>query len=102
MLDEHAPDYAHVRARDRASGPGLEAFFAPALPTFVRLSNEQRFDEQGLRGRLMSSSYAPRPGDPQHEPILRRLAEIFRAHAVGGVVTFAYDTEVWYGRLDGP
>jgi SAM-dependent methyltransferase len=102
MLGEHAPDYAHVRARDRASGPGLQAFFAPASPTFVRFYNEQRFDEQGLRGRLMSSSFAPRAGEPQYEPILRRLGEIFRAHAVGGVVTFVYDTEVWSGRLDGP
>ncbi|HEY4016851.1 MAG TPA: class I SAM-dependent methyltransferase [Polyangiaceae bacterium] len=103
MLDAHAPDYARVRARDRASsGPGIQAFFAPSVATFVRFDNEQRFDEEGLRGRLASSSYAPRPGDPQNQAIQRRLAEIFRIHAVGGVVTFAYDTEVWYGRLDGP
>jgi ubiquinone/menaquinone biosynthesis C-methylase UbiE len=103
MLDELAPDYAHVRARDRASsGPGLEAFFAPSAVTFVRFDNEQRFDEEGLRGRLASSSYAPRPGEANHGAIMERLGKIFQIHAVGGVVTFLYDTEVWYGRLDGP
>jgi SAM-dependent methyltransferase len=94
MLDAFAPDYAHVRSRDRASGPALQAFFAPEVPTFVRFDNEQRFDEAGLRGRLMSSSFAPRPGAPQHEPMMTRLGEIFRGHAVEGIVTFTYDTEV--------
>jgi hypothetical protein len=53
----------------------------------------------GLRGRLTSSSYAPRPGDPYHEPIMRRLGEIFAVHAREGHVTFAYDAVAWYGRL---
>ncbi len=52
-----------------------------------------------FRGRLMSSSYAPRAGDPSHEPMLRRLAEIFATHAREGLVTFSYQTVVWHGRL---
>lgn len=99
MLERYAPDYAHVRERDRAAEPNLRAFFAPGVPVAVRLDNEQTFDEQGLRGRLMSSSYAPRPGHPLHEPMMRRLTEIFRESAKGGTVTLAYDTEVWYGQL---
>jgi len=99
MLERYAVEYAHVRERDRAAEPRIRAFFAPASPDVARFDNEQRFDEAGLRGRLMSSSYAPRAGDPSHEPMLRRLAEIFATHAREGLVTFAYETVVWYGRL---
>lgn len=99
MLVRFAPDYAHVRTRDRAAEPNLRAFFAPGVPVAVRFDNEQLFDEEGLRGRLMSSSYAPRPGHPLHEPMMQRLAEIFRENEKEGRVALAYDTEVWYGRL---
>jgi SAM-dependent methyltransferase len=99
LLERFAPDYAYVRTRDRASEPNLHAFFAPQVPMAVKFDNEQRLDEAGLRGRLLSSSYVPRPGHPLYEPMMERLAEIFRRHAQGGRVTLSYDTEVWYGRL---
>jgi SAM-dependent methyltransferase len=100
MLEQFAPDYANVRERDRAAEPKVRAFFAPQAPRFVRFDSEQRFDEAGLQGRLASSSYAPREGDPLHGPLLRRLAEIFATYARGGTVTFAYDTVAWYGPLE--
>jgi SAM-dependent methyltransferase len=99
MLERFAPDYAHVRTRERSAEPSMRAFFGPAGPSVARFYNEQRLDEAGLRGRLLSSSFAPPSGHPQHEPILRRLGEIYRTHAVGGAVAFAYDTVAWYGRL---
>jgi SAM-dependent methyltransferase len=99
MLAEFAPEYAEVNERDRAAEPKLRAFFAPAEPVLARFDHEQLFDEPGLRGRLMSSSYAPQATDPLHAPMLRRLHEIFAAHARSGRVAFPYETIVWYGRL---
>jgi SAM-dependent methyltransferase len=99
MLERHAVEYAHVRERDRAAEPKIRAFFGPASPAVARFDHEQRFDEAGLRGRLTSSSYAPRAGDPSHEPMLRRLSEIFATHSREGLVTFSYETVAWYGRL---
>jgi len=61
--------------------------------------NEQRLDERGFVGRLLSSSYAPPAGHPLHGPIVSRAEEIFRAHSRGGLITIAYDTVLWYGRL---
>ena len=63
MLDRFAPDYAGVRERDRSPEPKMRAFYAPADLHRASFPNRQRFDELGLRGRLMSSSYAPREGD---------------------------------------
>jgi SAM-dependent methyltransferase len=102
MLERFAPDYAHVRTRERSSEPNMRLFFGPSGARVARFDNEQRLDEAGLRGRLLSSSFAPPAGHPLHEPILRRLAEIYEAHAVGGRVAFAYDTVVWYARLFDP
>ncbi len=63
--------------------------------------NQQLFDFEGLKGRLLSSSYAPEAGHPSHEPMLHRLAEIFDQYQVGGQVAFEYDTLVYYGHLTG-
>jgi SAM-dependent methyltransferase len=99
LLQRFAPDYAYVRTRDRAAEPNLRAFFAPEVPSAARFDNEQRLDEAGLRGRLLSSSYVPRVGHSLYEPMMQRLAEIFRSHAQDGIATLAYETEVWYGRI---
>jgi SAM-dependent methyltransferase len=99
MLDRFAPDYASVRERDRSPEPKMRAFFAPAEVHRATFPNRQVFDEAGLRGRLMSSSYAPRPGHPMHEPILARLAEVFAIHARDGKLELLYETVVYWGRL---
>ena len=52
-----------------------------------------------LRGRLLSSSYAPAAGHPKHEPMLAELRRIFDRHAENGRVRFEYDTHVYYGQL---
>ena len=59
----------------------------------------QEFDCEGLEGRLLSSSYAPGPGHPNHAPMLRELRMIFDAHTSGGRVAFDYKTRVYFGQL---
>jgi SAM-dependent methyltransferase len=100
MLEQFAPEYGAVSEQSRAAEPKLRAFYAPSVAGVARFHHEQRLDEEALRGRLMSSSYAPRAGDPLHGPMLRRLAEIFATHARGGTVAFEYEALVWYGRLE--
>jgi ubiquinone/menaquinone biosynthesis C-methylase UbiE len=98
MLERFAPDYARVRDRDRAAERTIREFFSPAFPNLARFANEQKLDEAGLRGRLMSSSYTPRSG-ALHMPLMNRLDELFAKYSEDGRVTIAYDTVVWYGRL---
>lgn len=61
--------------------------------------NEQVFGWEGLRGRLLSSSYTPAEDDPRRAPMLRELRGIWEEHNTEGRVRFAYDTEIYYGRL---
>jgi len=60
-------------------------------------ANEQVFDLAGLRGRLLSSSYSPPQGHPQHEPMLAALEKLFQIHAQDGRVRFEYLTHVYFG-----
>ena len=60
--------------------------------------NQQTLDFEGLRGRLLSSSYAPEPGHPQHEPLMTGLREVFRRHEQSGQVVFPYRTLVYFGQ----
>jgi ubiquinone/menaquinone biosynthesis C-methylase UbiE len=99
MLERFAPEYALVRESERSSEAKMRAFFAPAAVEMKVFENAQRLDEAGFIGRLLSSSYAPQAGHPSHAPMLARAAEIFRAHAAGGLATIDYRTVVWHGRL---
>jgi SAM-dependent methyltransferase len=99
MLMELAPEYPAVRARDRVATSGMDAFFAPAAANMTKLPNAQQLDAAGLRGRLASSSYAPKPGSPTYAAIAERLERLFAEHARDGRVEIAYETVVYWGRL---
>jgi len=73
-----------------------------SAPNFQRreLPNFQDFDFDALSGRLRSSSYAPQPGHPNHEPMLAALRKLFDAHQQNGVVRMNYTTQIYFGHLD--
>ena len=96
LLRRYAPEYEEV-ARLRAQEDGIRQFFgsAPELATFA---NEQVLDFEGLTGRLMSSSYAPMSGHPDHEPLMAGLREVFDRHQRDGKIVFPYRTLVYFGQ----
>jgi hypothetical protein len=79
----------------------MRRFFGGVME-LATFPNQQSFDFEGLKGRLMSSSYAPEPGHPQHEPMMAGLQEVFRRHEQGGRVVFAYRTLVYFGQPQQP
>ena len=89
-------DYRQVDHRN-VTAESLAQFF----PVFRKrvFPNLQNFDYEGLKGRLLSSSYAPLEGHPNFEPMLRELGRIFAEYQVGGLVQFLYDTELYFGQL---
>lgn len=104
LLRQYATDYDAVNHQN-IDAAAVARFYAPGTCTRVVLPNSQSFDFAGLRGRLLSSSYAPAAGDPRHEPMLAALKQLFDEHATVDssaqkVARFDYDTEIYYGRLD--
>lgn len=100
LVRRHGPEYDQV-VGSRADEDGMRAFFGGTME-LATFPNQQVFDYEGLRGRLMSSSYAPEPGQPQHEGLLAGLKQLFDRHARHGQIIFPYVTLVYFARLKTP
>jgi SAM-dependent methyltransferase len=99
MLHALTRSYVEVNHQNNTGEDILEEFYAPHGFQFVSFPNAQQFSFEGLRSRLLSSSYSPQPGQAEHAPLMVRLAELFAKHAEGGMVAFLYETIVYLGRL---
>jgi SAM-dependent methyltransferase len=97
LLRRHAPDYDRV-TNLRADEAKIRDFFGHA-PEIAVFAYRQTFDFAGLEGRLMSSSYAPEAGQPQHEPMIAGLRDLFDRHNRAGKVVFPYRTLVYFGQF---
>ncbi len=92
------PEYEKVKA-DGAPEQELLTFFSPGAMRQATFDNEQRLTFKAFLGRVLSSSYVPQAGSPGHEEIVQSLTELFESEAIHSEVCFAYDTKVYYGRL---
>jgi ubiquinone/menaquinone biosynthesis C-methylase UbiE len=99
LLQTYAPEYSKVDHR-RIGPTALGAFYTHQNWNESAFEYVQEFDLEGLRGRLLSSSYAPQEGSAQYEPMMGLLTELFRRFEVNGQVSFMYETRVFYGRLN--
>ncbi|HLZ39710.1 MAG TPA: class I SAM-dependent methyltransferase [Candidatus Sulfotelmatobacter sp.] len=97
LLLKYGTDYELVR-HERTTD-AVHEFFDPAPYQERVFDMGQEFDYFGLEGRLLSSSYAPGPGHPNHAPMLRQLREIFDQHGDHGRVSFDYKTRMYFGSV---
>ncbi|HWD93977.1 MAG TPA: class I SAM-dependent methyltransferase [Verrucomicrobiae bacterium] len=97
LLKTYATDYAKVDHK-QIDDEVVRKFFSHA-PVKKSFPSFQEFDFEGLKGRLLSSSYAPEVGQRGHAEMLRDLKILFDTHQENGRVRFIYDTVVYYGTL---
>ena len=98
LLQTWGTDYTSVAER-YADDARMRAWFGDGYRGSASFEHSQRLDFEALRGRLMSSSYAPQAGHPRHEPMLHALRELFDASAAHGTISFDYDTRIFAGHL---
>jgi SAM-dependent methyltransferase len=99
LLRTYGTDYEQVVQKYPENDP-LDKFFGEGASHGRSFANRQEFDFAGLRGRLLSSSYAPSEGQRKHEPMLAQLRRIFDRHAREGRVAFEYTTKLYFGHLN--
>ena len=97
LLRQYGTDYAKVQEFNPRNV--VTEFFAPGGFTLQQFPNRQEFDYNGFKGRVLSASYTPEPGNPNFEPMLSGLRKLFDSYQVEGKVAFEYDTKVFYGQL---
>jgi SAM-dependent methyltransferase len=98
LLLHFSTDYAQVDHR-RIDEVVLAEFFRPDRFTLEILNKRQEFDFVGLKGRLLSCSYAPEVGHPNHDAMLLELSKVFETCQIDGKVAFEYKTKVYFGHL---
>lgn len=98
LLKRHGTDYTSVAER-YADDDSMRAWFGAGWRGTARFEYKQLLDYDGLRGRLMSSSYVPKPGHAQHALMLAALRELFERCQRDGRISFDYDTRIIVGTL---
>lgn len=94
LLEAWGTDYTLV-SRTNLDDASIRQFFYPRPFQKFTFPNYQTFDYEGLKGRLLSSSYTPQAGHPKHQPLLEGLQEIFARCQTGGTVRFDYITALY-------
>jgi ubiquinone/menaquinone biosynthesis C-methylase UbiE len=98
LLKRYGTDYREVK-HIRVGWRELDQFFGKRHHHRKVFKNSQLFDFDGLKGRLLSSSYVPAEGQPSYGPMINDLKKLFASHKANGLVLFEYDTNLYYGRL---
>ena len=98
LLLNYSTDYANVDHK-QINDEKIAAFFAPHQFIKKSFNNKQVFDFEALKGRLLSSSYAPAKGEPKHEEMLAALYNLYKIFNQNNSVQFDYETKVYSGKL---
>jgi SAM-dependent methyltransferase len=93
LILEYAGDYKTINHKN-ITDDRLGMFFHPQTFVLTVFDNEQLFDFEGLKGRLLSSSYIPKDG-PVHDAMMKALVALFERHQSRGRVRVGYETKVY-------
>jgi SAM-dependent methyltransferase len=98
--------HKYLASDSQSSDPDTQTFdekltrwYSPGIIQIKSFDNSQVVDFEGLKGRVLSSSFAPTPEKTQYAPMLAELATLFQNYQVHGRVTIEYDCRLCYGQL---
>ncbi|QQS42600.1 MAG: methyltransferase domain-containing protein [Acidobacteriota bacterium] len=94
LLLKFGTDYESVR-HDAIKPADLARVFGKEF-RLASYPNVQVLDLEGVKGRLMSSSYTPAQDDPRFGPMIENLESIFAEHNESDRIRILYDTNVFY------
>jgi len=98
LLQRLSHDYGRVDHR-RIDSAEIARFFEHNAWRAASFPNRQNFAWDGIRGRLLSSSYAPLPGSPKYAPMMEELEALFAKYQQGGEVKLLYETKMYVGQI---
>lgn len=98
LLFDYSLDYSKVDHKN-INDKIIADFYAPAQFIKQSFGNKQVFDFESLKGRLLSSSYAPDKDHPKHNAMIESLRKIFDRFNQNNTIEFRYDTKLYVGRL---
>lgn len=96
FLVKYAYDYGSVR-HENIQAEQLSGFFQKEYGA-ATFQNAQIFDFDGIKGRMLSSSYMPNETDAVFAEMIEELRGVFAKHAENGRIKVLYDTNVYTSR----
>jgi len=99
LIKKFGKDYEKVNHKN-ISADSFDKFFGHNNYKIEILDNCQLLNWEGLRGRLLSSSYAPLENGEGYDEMIGELQAIFNKHKSGETISFDYFTRLYYGKLD--
>ena len=98
LLFDYSTDYSNVDHKN-INDEKIAMFFAPQHVIKQSFPNKQVFDFESLKGRLLSSSYAPDETHSNYSVMIEMLKNIFATFNQNNAVEFNYETKVYLGKL---
>ena len=98
LIVKHSIDYVKVDHRN-INRKSIEDFFQPNPVELKVFSNQQIFDFEGLKGRLLSSSYAPAEDDPRSTPMIADLKILFDKYQTDNTIVIHYATNAYVASI---
>jgi SAM-dependent methyltransferase len=95
---EFGTDHNQIRHEDVVRSGRVDVLFGAENWKRHTFANHQILDLTALKGRLLSSSYAPKEGSPKYEPMIAELDRLFARTQRDGRVRMDYVTELFLGR----
>lgn len=97
FLLKYANDYGNVR-HENIADEELRGFFQQEYVS-ATFQNEQIFDFDGLKGRMLSASYMPNESAEVFPVMIAELETLFAKHAENGKIKVSYDTRVYFSQF---
>lgn len=97
LLVHYGKDYKKISV-ENTRNTKLEEIFQNTYDTRM-FPNNQCLNFDQLKGRLLSLSCAPLPGDDDYEPMIKELKDIFDKYNNNGFVSFQYQTIIYWGSI---
>lgn len=94
ILCDNIEEYKKVNHRN-IEDLDIERFFTPKTMKVYELENEQKFDLDGLKGRLQSSSYCPKVGEG-YTKLMKEIETLFEKHQKENIIKFNYETKIYW------
>jgi SAM-dependent methyltransferase len=97
LLIRFGTDYETVR-HENITKETLQDFFRTDFEQKT-FSHVQQVDFEGLKGRMLSSSYIPTAENPRFGEMIENLESLFAQHNENGRIEILYDTKIFYGQI---
>lgn len=94
FLLTHCIEYKQVNHR-RLTSETLADILAPRSMEMATFENAQIFDYEGLQGRLLSCSYAPKANASNYDMMLTELRNLFDRYSQQQELVFRYHTKLY-------